>query len=111
MASKTPYTPVANKGKAIAKSSNASKRPRADPTSYPIYLTAKAEEWARVIQSLPLHGEREVNLSNIKLTGISEVIHAKKWHKFCGKFECEHSLYTLGMDLQEATTLPIDPSL
>ncbi|XP_052206028.1 uncharacterized protein LOC127810533 [Diospyros lotus] len=90
MAPKTRYTPAANKGKAIVTSSNASKRPRANPPSYPIYLTTETEERARVIKSWPLHREREVDLASIEITGVSEVIHAKKWHKFCAK---PHKIY------------------
>lgn len=90
MAPKTRYTPVANKGKAIATSSNTSKRPRADPPSYPIYLTTKAEERARVIESWPLHRERQVDLTSIEITDVSEVIHAKQWHKLCAK---PHKIY------------------
>ena len=90
MAPKTRYTPATNRGKALAMSSNASKRSRTDSPSYPIYLTAKAEERAHVIESWPLHREWEVDLASLELTGVPDVIHAKKWHKFCAK---PHKIY------------------
>ena len=74
MPPKTRHILAASKAKAIAKSSNVSKRSWVEPPLYQTYLTANAEERAKVIATLNLYWEREVDQVSIATTDVPEVI-------------------------------------